>query len=63
MNFKLILFLCGVIGVLILTAPIIKLVIKGYVYSFLMNYGVYLLIALAGGGYYLWLRVKARARN
>jgi hypothetical protein len=59
MNFKNILFICGAIGILILILPIIKIVLKGYIYSLLVEYGFYLLIALTGGGYYLWKRLKA----
>jgi len=59
MNFKNILYICGAIGILILIWPIIKMVIRGYIYSILMEYGFYFLIALVGGGYYFWKRLKA----
>lgn len=59
MNFRNILFVCEAVGVLILIFPIIKIVIKGYIYSIIVEYGFYFLIALTGGGYYLWKRLKA----
>ncbi len=59
MNLKKILFICGGIGLLILIWPLVKFAIRSYIYSLVLEYGFYFLIALAGGGYYLWKRIKA----
>jgi len=32
--------------------------VKVFIYNLILDYGFYLLIFLAGGGYYFWRRLK-----
>jgi len=59
LNAKIILSLFGLAGILYFAWPIIKFVIMGYFYRFIIEYGFYMLILLAGGGYYFWRRLKS----
>gem|GEM_PF-2559862 len=59
MNAKVILALFGIAGILYFAWPVIKLILMGYFYRFIMDYGFYILIILAGGGYFFWRRIKS----
>ncbi|MFP6638224.1 MAG: hypothetical protein VB778_06315 [Nitrospinaceae bacterium] len=58
MNLKFSFLLCGLAGILYLIWPFMVMGIKVYIYGLTIKYGFYLLLALAGGGFYFWRRLK-----
>ncbi len=59
LNFKTLLLLCGLAGMLYLLWPFITLVIKVYIYRLIIDYGFYFLLLFAGVGFYFWRRLKS----
>ncbi|MBT5868165.1 MAG: hypothetical protein HOH38_04935 [Nitrospinaceae bacterium] len=59
MNFKMALWLCGLAVVLYFIWPFIVWAIKSYIFQLVIEYGLYALLLMAGGGYYFWRRLKA----
>jgi hypothetical protein len=59
LNVKIFLLLCGIAGLIYLLWPYLMWMVKVFIYNLILDYGLYLLIFLAGGGYYLWHRMKS----
>ncbi|MDP7556751.1 MAG: hypothetical protein QF687_02575 [Nitrospinaceae bacterium] len=59
MNLKILLFLCGLVGILYFLLPFIIMIIKVYIYQLIIEYGFYLLLLLAGVGFYFWRRLQS----
>ncbi|MBT5377167.1 MAG: hypothetical protein HOL15_10170 [Nitrospinaceae bacterium] len=53
------LWLCGLAVVLYFIWPFIVWAIKSYIFQLVIEYGLYALLLMAGGGYYFWRRLKA----
>lgn len=58
MNAKIILSILGLAGIFYLAWPIIKIIVIGYIYRFIIDYGLYFFLLLSGSGYYFWRRLN-----